>query len=153
MNTKTIAAAILVATTLASNTTAMTDLDGDGLFDLDEQRLGTDPTRPDSDADGLSDGEEAHGHGTDPLGRDTDGDGLWDATEIRGDLDALDPDTDGDGIQDGEDRCPADPAVREDCHRPTSIRGSGGHRLVAGGAHERVGPTSVDVGRFGVDWT
>src|SRR5262249_21764765 len=34
------------------------DLDGDGLLNDDEKRLGTDPLNPDTDGDGLKDGEE-----------------------------------------------------------------------------------------------
>lgn len=37
------------------------DLDGDGLSDADEAKLGTDPLDRDSDADGLLDGWEVHG--------------------------------------------------------------------------------------------
>lgn len=57
------------------------DADGDGLTNADESTLGTDPRDPDTDNDGVSDGEEFDG--------DTDGDG---------DINALDPDDDGDGV-------------------------------------------------------
>jgi hypothetical protein len=43
-----------------------TDTDGDGLTDVQEAILGTDPNNPDTDADGASDGTEAAA-GTDPL--------------------------------------------------------------------------------------
>jgi len=42
------------------------DLDGDGLSNLQEYQLGTDPSNTDTDGDGLSDGWEA-AHATDPL--------------------------------------------------------------------------------------
>ena len=42
-------------------------VDQDGLTDDEEDVLGTDPTNPDTDADGLLDGEEADDLGTDPL--------------------------------------------------------------------------------------
>lgn len=45
------------------------DLDKDGLSDLQELRLGTDPTNPDTDGDGFSDGQE-YTLRTDPLARD-----------------------------------------------------------------------------------
>jgi alpha-tubulin suppressor-like RCC1 family protein len=45
------------------------DLDKDGLSDLQELRLGTDPTNPDTDGDGFSDGMEYQLR-TDPLARD-----------------------------------------------------------------------------------
>ncbi len=44
---------------------------------------------PDSDSDGLSDGEEVNEYGTDPLGRDTDGDGVDDGAEVRQNADPL----------------------------------------------------------------
>jgi outer membrane protein assembly factor BamB len=42
------------------------DTDGDGVPDVDEEELGTDPFNPDTDGDGLSDGFEVD-FGTDPL--------------------------------------------------------------------------------------
>jgi len=82
------------------------DTDGDGLTDGQEVLIyGTDPTNPDTDGDGLSDGDEVLIHGTDPLLWDTDGDGLSDYFEVitMPCLDPLNPDTDGDGIPDGEE--------------------------------------------------
>ncbi|MEX0863255.1 MAG: hypothetical protein WD269_00095, partial [Acidimicrobiia bacterium] len=64
---------------------------------------GTDPLDPDTDDDGLSDGDEVNVHGTDPLDPDTDDDGLNDGLEVDLGLDPLNPDTDGDGIPDGQD--------------------------------------------------
>jgi hypothetical protein len=43
-----------------------TDTDGDGLTDVEETELGTDPSNADSDGDGVSDGDEVAA-GTDPL--------------------------------------------------------------------------------------
>ena len=73
-----------------------TDSDGDGLTDLAEQTLGTNPTNPDTDGDGLSDLEE-RALGTSPTNPDTDGDGLNDGDDPN----STEPDTDGDGVQDG----------------------------------------------------
>jgi hypothetical protein len=42
------------------------DTDGDGLFDAEEERLGTDPTADDTDGDGYRDGDELD-EGSDPL--------------------------------------------------------------------------------------
>jgi hypothetical protein len=43
------------------------DMDGDGLLDVEEAALGTDPLNSDTDGDGFTDGEEVLAMGTDPL--------------------------------------------------------------------------------------
>ncbi len=78
------------------------DLDGDKLLNDEEKRLGTDPLNPDTDGDGLKDGEEVKVYTTDPLNPDTDGDRLRDGDEVfRHKTNPLDPDTDDDGLDDG----------------------------------------------------
>jgi len=78
------------------------DSDDDGLTDGEEVLLGTDPFDPDTDDDGLTDGEEVEVYGTDPLDPDTDHDGLSDGDEVHVyGTDPLNPDTDGDGLMDG----------------------------------------------------
>ncbi len=62
-------------------TTDSNDLDGDGLTNDVERELGTNPRNPDSDGDGLSDGEEVNLTGTNPLDRDSDNDGTLDGDE------------------------------------------------------------------------
>ena len=61
---------------------ALADLDDDGVVNLAERRLGTKPDDPDTDGDGLDDGEEisggVDGYRTDPLRADTDDDGVDD---------------------------------------------------------------------------
>jgi outer membrane protein OmpA-like peptidoglycan-associated protein len=80
------------------------DRDGDGLGKCEEERLGTDPNNPDTDGDGLTDGEEVLKYKTDPLKADTDGDGLSDYDEIyKYKTDPLNRDTDGDGLSDGDE--------------------------------------------------
>lgn len=79
------------------------DPDNDGLTNLEEFELGTDPLVGDSDKDGLSDGVEVLVHKTNPLLEDTDGDGLLDDSEFKLEFDPLLPDTDGDGIIDSEE--------------------------------------------------
>ncbi|MGI6495478.1 MAG: outer membrane beta-barrel protein [Kiritimatiellia bacterium] len=80
------------------------DSDGDGLSDLREEELGTDPYDPDTDKDGLTDGEEVLTYKTDPLNPDSDYDGLLDGEEVRTyKTDPLDPDTDKGGVKDGHE--------------------------------------------------
>lgn len=91
------------------------DSDEDGLMDVQEIYLGTNPLKADSDEDGLTDDCEVMVTGTDPLNRDSDGNGKIDSLE---DLDedgltckeelrlgtSLDcADTDEDGLEDGEE--------------------------------------------------
>ena len=79
------------------------DSDDDGLTDGEEDALGTDPFDPDTDDDGLTDGDEVEIHGTDPLDPDTDDDGLNDGDEIAAGTDPFDSDTDDDGLTDGDE--------------------------------------------------
>jgi len=100
------------------------DVDGDGLTNLDEQRLGTAPLRADTDGDGVNDGTEV-AQGSDPLKADqprgpplgggappivptptltdTDGDGLEDIFEEEAGTNPNNPDSDGDGLSDGDE--------------------------------------------------
>ena len=71
------------------------DYDKDGLNELDEYKNGTDFHLEDTDGDDLTDGEEIHIYGTDPVKVDTDGDGVLDGDEIALGLDPADK-TDGD---------------------------------------------------------
>ncbi|MHA1672088.1 MAG: thrombospondin type 3 repeat-containing protein, partial [Promethearchaeota archaeon] len=57
------------------------DTDYDGLSDLEELTLGTNPLSVDTDNDNLLDGFEIK-IGTDPLDDDTDGDGYYDGIEV-----------------------------------------------------------------------
>jgi len=60
------------------------DQDADNAPDELEPGLGLDPTNPDTDADGVADGDEPNLYGTDPLNADTDGDGASDGEELFG---------------------------------------------------------------------
>ena len=68
------------------------DSDGDGLPDTVETNTGTyvsptdtgsDPTNPDTDGDGLNDGEEVSSYFTNPVQEDSDGDGFTDLHEVQ----------------------------------------------------------------------
>ncbi len=93
----------------------LVDTDGDGLIGVIEAQAGTDPANPDSDGDGLSDGDEYGrdlGFTTDPLNPDSDGDGVPDAEsdpdgdgltyleELAAGTDPISADSDGDGADD-----------------------------------------------------
>ena len=58
------------------------DTDGDGLTDLQEGFLGTDPNDSDTDNDGLTDGDEVFVLYSNPLSPDADGDGVPDWVEL-----------------------------------------------------------------------
>ena len=49
-----------------------------------ELQLGTNPDNPDTDGDGLNDGDEVNDYKTNPLKADTDGDGLNDGPVLAG---------------------------------------------------------------------
>ena len=83
---------------------AVEDPDHDGLTNLQEFQQGTDPRNPDTDGDGINDGDEVNATGlactsgptpvcyhTNPLLPDTDGDGINDRTEILTGSDPTDP--------------------------------------------------------------
>ena len=59
------------------------DSDKDGLDDVRERELGTDPYNADTDKDVLSDGDEVIIWKTNPLNPDTDGDTYQDGQEVR----------------------------------------------------------------------
>lgn len=63
---------------------AAIDSDSDGLSDEKEKELGANPLKPDTDNDGLFDGEEVNFYKTDPLNPDTDGDRYLDGEEVKG---------------------------------------------------------------------
>jgi hypothetical protein len=78
------------------------DPDADGLTNIQEYLLGTDPNNPDTDGDGLPDPQEVT-LGTNPTAADTDGDGLpdgWEKAHALNPLSAADAalDSDGDGV-------------------------------------------------------
>jgi outer membrane protein assembly factor BamB len=83
---------------------AALDSDNDGLTNLEEFTLKTNPTLDDTDNDGLLDGAEVNTHNTSPLIADTDGDGLSDGLEVNEyGTDPLLLDSDEDGLTDREE--------------------------------------------------
>lgn len=96
------------------------DSDLDGLKNACECALGTDPARPDTDRDGLLDGQEDRNGScrldpgeTDARSADTDGDGASDGDEVAAGSNPLVTDTDGDDILDG-------PEIASGCMDPTA---------------------------------
>ena len=79
------------------------DSDGDGLNNAQEQNARTNINDPDSDRDGLTDGDEVNTYSTSPLHPDSDGDELTDGEEVSRGTDPKTPDTDGDGLSDQEE--------------------------------------------------
>jgi hypothetical protein len=67
------------------------DSDGDGLPDSIELQLGTDPSDPDTDDDGATDGTEYYTLQTGTRNPDTDGDGVSDGDEAINGTDPNDP--------------------------------------------------------------
>jgi len=80
------------------------DRDADGLKDVDEVTLGTNPDDADSDGDGIQDGDEVGNYPTNAA-IDTDGDGIIDALESN----ILDDD--GDTLSNQQDSDNADPCI------------------------------------------
>ena len=91
------------------------DSDGDGLYDVLEDYIGTDINNPDTDSDRLTDYEEIYNTFTNPLEYDTDNNGTCDADEdvdedglsFRNELDLntnpFNQDTDTDFLNDGDE--------------------------------------------------
>ena len=93
--------------------TLLPDTDGDGLADMDEMALGTDPNNFSTGGSGLPDGwlwQHFLSLFNPAIGDlDSDGDGLTNAQEYAADTDPNDTDSDHDGTPDGSDGHPSDP--------------------------------------------
>jgi hypothetical protein len=80
--------------------------DNDGLTNLEEFQFNIllDPTKPDTDGDGLTDGVEVNTSMTNPLAADTDGDTLTDGAEVNTHMtNPRSRDTDGDRYSDARE--------------------------------------------------
>ena len=67
------------------------DTDGDGLVLSQENQIGTNPNKSDTDDDGINDGTEVNTTLTDPRNPDSDGDGVNDGVEIASGSDPRNP--------------------------------------------------------------
>ncbi|MCL4821364.1 MAG: chitobiase/beta-hexosaminidase C-terminal domain-containing protein [Vicinamibacteria bacterium] len=108
------------ALVLADNTWLAADSDGDGLINLREYRLGTDPLNADSNGDGVPDGPELE-LGRNPAASDVDGDGLDNVAEAQLGTNPHAADTDGDGVPDGADAFPLDPTRSQSIPNPNDV--------------------------------
>ncbi len=80
------------------------DYDNDGLSNSLEKKYGSNPNIPDTDGDGLKDGEEVHVYTTNPTKPDSDNDNLTDYDEIfTYKTSPVRFDSDKDGLGDGEE--------------------------------------------------
>lgn len=79
------------------NNSGSDDLDGDGLSNVQEYGLNTNPRVADTDGDGLSDGDEVS-YGTSSFETDSDGDTLLDGDEVARGLSPMNTDDDADGV-------------------------------------------------------
>ncbi len=116
-----------LATVAAATLSALNDDDGDGLTNSQEAALGTDPKNPDTDLDGLKDGEEVNVFGTLPKNMDSDTDTLPDGQEVHElGTSPTNKDTDGDGLNDNVDADPGQPPTVTPSPTPTpGIPGDG----------------------------
>jgi len=108
--------AAISAFSLVDNSWLQLDSDSDGLSNLLEMELGTDPTNADTNGDGIPDGVATYS-GADATNPDIDGDGLTNAKEREIGTDPFQADTDGDGAPDKADCFPLDPG-RSQCPAP-----------------------------------
>ena len=125
--------------------------DNDGLTNLEEWNGGnnfTDPNNPDTDDDGVSDGDEVNVHSSDPNDTDSDDDGLEDGEEVLAGTDLTDPDSDGDNYEDGFEIANTasgfDPLVDDSAEDPDSDDLNNGDEFTAG--TDALDPDSDDDG-------
>ncbi len=95
----------------------------DGLTNIRERANGTDPRDPDTDDDGIFDGDEVDVVGSDPLNPDSDGDTIPDGEEIIAGADGfvtnpLRRDTDGDTVPDEVELAAVPPTDPTDANDP-----------------------------------
>ncbi|MDI1430623.1 DUF3344 domain-containing protein [Polyangium sorediatum] len=111
-----------------SDDNTIDDTDGDGLSDIVEATLGSNPNDADSDDDGVIDGDEPN------PGIDTDGDGV---------PNVLDADSDNDGLFDGTE-------LGLDCSNPATDTSAGTCRADADMGATKTSPIDADTDDGGV---
>jgi hypothetical protein len=79
------------------------DTDDDGLTDLEEKGIGSDPRSQDTDGDDIVDAEEWNEWYSDPTDQDSDEDGLADSLDLYFQTSPILADSDGDQMDDGEE--------------------------------------------------
>ena len=84
------------------------DDDGDGLSDIDELNLGTDPLLSDTDSDGTDDDQDAFPNDASE-DADSDSDGVGDNADVFPNDPSETQDSDGDGVGDNSDAFPGNP--------------------------------------------
>lgn len=100
------------------------DYDNDGVTNSREREIGTDENNPDTDGDGLTDGQEVFTYYTNPLKPDTDADNLNDYEEVfKYTTNPTLPDSDTDGLKDGEEIVRKTNPVLADTDRDTLLDG------------------------------
>ena len=100
------------------------DYDDDGVTNSREREIGTDENNPDTDGDGLTDGQEVFTYFTNPLLPDTDGDNLNDYEEVfKFNTNPTLADSDTDGLKDGEEIVRKTNPLLADTDRDTLLDG------------------------------
>lgn len=131
------------------------DSDGDGVLDGEEHQIGTDLLDWDTDNDGLPDIEFVGNNGqpTDPNDFDTDNDGIGDGVELQGAnvTNPLFADSDGDGLCDGGMETPF--IVLGNPLNPTCFTGVPSHPNPNGYGEDRNGDGSFPIPTIGDSFT
>ncbi len=128
------------------------DTDNDGINDNNELTIGTNPLTNDSDADGVPDKEELD-RGINPLSSDSDGDGILDKDELMKGLNPALVDSDVDGVNDNIDAFPLDASASKDTDKdgkPDTITGTSTTGLIKDDDSDADGYTD-DVDAFPFD--
>ncbi|MEI6809912.1 MAG: hypothetical protein WCN95_14435, partial [bacterium] len=128
------------------------DTDGDGLNDLHEYELGTDPRKADTDGDGVPDGMEATWVGMSATSMDDDNDGIPTAVELQwnsvagyqavSDMNPSLGDSDSDGVSDlmevAAGSSPINPATNSVVGVSAIIQDASGRPVISWAIHSNI---------------